>query len=191
MWLLLCTLALADSFLQGIELVCTPTLRGKDCGDGPLEPGLENSRNAIEHAALLMRYNGDRSNGLMVERIRRFTRYSDNPYRDFDLAFVRFYSSSFGGRAGEADLMIRTLMGQLLQFPYDPAVHLIVALCVAQYDAYVLNHGWDQPSREKVQVRLLLQKATLLNRDSPVPGFDQSLANTVAWINKYPGYAGF
>jgi hypothetical protein len=183
MWLLLCTLALADSFLQGIELVCTPTLRGKDCGDGPLEPGLENSRNAIEHAALLMRYNGDRSNGLMVERIRRFTRYSDNPYRDFDLAFVRFYSSSFGGRAGEADLMIRTL--------YDPAVHLIVALCVAQYDAYVLNHGWDQPSREKVQVRLLLQKATLLNRDSPVPGFDQSLANTVAWINKYPGYAGF
>lgn len=190
MWLLFCALASADSFLTGIELVCTPTVRGKVCGDGPLETSLERSRNVIEHAALLLRHNGERPNGLLVERIRRFSGYSDNPYRDFDYYFVRFYSSSWGGRTGEADLTIRLMLGEVLRFPYDPAVHLVVALCIAHYDAYILNHSWSEPSREKSQVRGLLRKATLLNRSTPTDGFDQSLANTIAWINQYPGYAG-
>jgi hypothetical protein len=182
--------AFADSFLTSIDFVCTPTVRGEACGDGPLEKTLERSHNAIEHAAVIRTFNGYRYNSTLLTRLSRYRNYSESPYKTFDYAFAELYSSSWGGRKGQPDRAVRTLVNELTHLPYDAPAHLIAALGVAQYEAFVLNKPWDEPTREKAQVKVLLQKASELSRQNQVPGFDETLKSAIDYINMYPGYAG-
>lgn len=187
---LLLSLAMADSFLTSITWVCTPTIRGKSCGDGPLEATLQQSSNVIEHAAILAKHNGYHTNNLLIERIRHYVEYSSNPYRNFDYQFVTFYGTTWGGKTGVAERAIRGLMLESVRIPYDPGVQLMVALCLAQYDAFILNMPWDQPTTQKRQVIQLMHKAAELSRTNPREGLDETIQNALAYMTNYPGYAG-
>ena len=187
---LLGSLAWADSFLTSIPWVCTPSVRGKTCGDGPIEATLDHSSNLIEHVALLSRHNGYKYNRLFVDRIRHYTQYSDSPYRNFDYQFVSFYGSTWGGVTGSADGAIRALTLESTRLPYDPAAQLIVALCIAQYEAFILNTPWDQQTVQKRQVVTLLHRAAELSRTNPRAGIDETLQNALSYITLYPGYIG-
>lgn len=187
---LLSPLALADSFLTSIEWVCTPSVRGKVCGEGPLEETLERSSNMVEHAAILARLNGYRYNRSLIERVRHFTQYSESPYRNFDLQFVSFYGTTWGGKVGSAEMAIRGLLLEAARMPYDPAVQLVVGLCMAQYDAFILNHPWDEATVEKRQATVLLHRAAELSRSNPREGLQQTMENALGYFAMYPGYTG-
>lgn len=182
--------AQADSFLTSVEFVCTPSVRGDTCGEGPLEKTLETSRNAIEHAAVIRTFNGYKYNSALLTRLNRFRGYSESLYRNFDYAFAELYSTSWGGRKGQPDRAVRTLVNELANLPYDAPAHLIAALGMAQYEAFVLNKPWDEQTREKAQVKALLQKAVALGRQTYTPGLDETLRSAIDYINLYPGYAG-
>ena len=187
---LLCTLAWADSFLTSIELVCAPTVHGRTCGDGPLEATLERSDNVIEHAAILARHNGYRYNNILVERIRHYTQYSQSPYRNFDYQFVTFYGTTWGGATGVSDRAIRGLLLEALRLSYDPGVQLMVGLCLAQYEAFILNTPWNEATAQKRQVITLLRRSAELSRTNPRDGLEQTIQNALAYMTLYPGYAG-
>lgn len=191
MWLLtLLPLASANSLLSAIPLICTPSVRGNDCGDGPLEGTLEHSNNAIEHAAILRRFNGEKHNNLMIQRIQHFTQYSKNPLRDFDLAFISLYSCSWGGRAGEAERALTLISREVLGLPYDAGVALMAGMAYAQYDAFILQQPWDLVTRQKIQARYLFQQAAALNRVHPLPGFEETLNGVMDYLHPFQGYIG-
>jgi len=189
MWLLLSTLVWADSFLTSVEWVCTPTVRGKVCGDGPLEETLQRSSNVIEHAAVLARHNGYKFNRSLVERIRHYTQYSSSPYRNFDLQFVTFYGATWGGKVGTGESAVRSLVLVSTRLPYDPAMQLVVGLCVAQYEAFILNNPWDKETPEKRQVKTFMRRAAELSRTNPRDGLEETLHNALNYLVLYPGYA--
>ena len=126
----------------------------------------------------------------LIERIRHYTQYSTSPYRNFDYHFVSFYGTTWGGKAGVAEREIRALMLEATRMPYDPGMQLVVALCVAQYDAFIANVPWDQQSRDKQRVYELMRRAATLSRTNPREGLDQTLQNAVSYMTQYPGYAG-
>ena len=190
MLILFVHMARADSFLTSIAWTCTPSVRGKICGEGPLEATLQRSSNAVEHAAILARYNGYQYNNILIERLRHYTQYSQSPFRNFDYQFVIFYGTTWGGKAGMAERSLRGLELEAARMPYDPAVQLVVGLCIAQYEAFILNTPWDQETAMKRQVITMLHKSAELSRTNPRDGLEQTLNNALSYMTLYPGYAG-
>lgn len=178
----------ATTFFSEVELTCAPTVRGRACGDGPLEQTLEQSGNMVEHVAVLRRYTKDRYNGLLIQRVQRYSGYTASPFVQIDLGLVSLLSATWGGAAGTGDSAMRRLLLTTTRLPYDADVHLVTALSLAQYESVILKIPWDKPSPQKAQVKSLLEKAAALNRLDPTPGFDETLRSFLSTMKSYPGY---
>ena len=180
--------ARAATFFSEVELTCAPSVRGKVCGDGPLERTLAESGNAIEHLAMLKKATRDRYNAMLIQQIRRYSGYAEGPYVEIDVGLTSLLSATWGGVAGTGEAAIRRLLLAATRLPYDGDVQLVTAISLAQYESVILKIPWDQPSQEKARVKLLLERAAALNRTDPTPGFDETLRSMLAVMKKYPGY---
>lgn len=183
--------AAADSFMTSVEFVYPYTPMPEVKSTVPFAPEmalLNNSKSALEHAALLGRVNGYDLNQRLVAAVRTNTGRNKPPLGELDLGWVLMWNATYGNEKGGREAETH-LAAALAAAPEDPNVHLVAALAYAQYEAFVLQRPWDTVTDRKTAVIALLEKAAELDHAHPAEGFDASFKNAVDYMLLYKGYA--